>query len=387
MKSTNCFAISLALLLNACGGFDTKQEFLQDKQNMDKSIELTAKHEKSPDCDKLGKLYEFSNKKSPTTDDLSQILPLLGLSAKDATDIDKILNLNYAKVDSYNCVDNAKKILKESEQYCKDKYYDEYGLETALYFPFRLVSTVSVFTIIGAIPFAMHQCGLESAHHPIACKRKQDCDTYLAETVKQNGTYYGDIDKNALKQRLQSKITGMFPTIPEKAEYLLKEFKASELIKAQQSILGTYDSDYCDEPLCNYDTNVVTKLNAAMVLDEYCFSKTFWPQDENDVNMCICYAHETYNKVTYQNLLYIAEKGELPPSKKTEFNKLRDKCERKIKQQNKNADIARYGETAKENTAMSDFVVETLDNAVWAMKQANEEISKERKRQENNKNK
>jgi len=356
-------AISGALLLGACAGFDTKQEFLQDQENMEKAMELSSMRVKSPDCEKIGQLYKFTKLEAPTTNDLANILPLLGLYPQDVSDIDKLYNIDYMIVDKYKCNDNSAEIVSKSEQYCRDKYYDEYDLETLFYFPFRLVSFVSVMTIVGAIPFAAHPCGLDSSMHPIMCKKEQDCEYYLKKGISDN--YYGNIKIESLKQVLKEKIQGMLPEIPKEAKMFLPEFKFSEILKANNTILGKYDRNYCGD-LCDDDTKNVTGLNAVLVLYSLC-NHEHWDQ----VSECECFAHQTYNKVSYKNLLYIYEKNELPKSKQSEFNQTLKKCEQKIDRQRIKAEQERYGEsepTDNSSEVLADFVIDTVGNAAWAHK-------------------
>ena len=57
----HCLIIPGVLLLSACVGL-TRQEFLQDQQNITKSAEFTNKRNRSADCDKLEVLNSFLNK-------------------------------------------------------------------------------------------------------------------------------------------------------------------------------------------------------------------------------------------------------------------------------------------------------------------------------------
>ena len=176
-------ALLAVLLLSACGGL-TQEQFYEDTNNAQKATELSSKAIRTSDCDKIGQLYEFSVMDNPTTSDLEAILPLLGVQKKDFKNIDKLYTLDLSAVDKLKCEDNRDKLDSEAYRYCTDKYYDEYGIETAIYFPFRLVSTVSALTIIGAMPlFLLHSCGADAMWHPIACNRMLDCRKHLMQTV------------------------------------------------------------------------------------------------------------------------------------------------------------------------------------------------------------
>ena len=112
----------------------------------------------------------------------------------------------------------------------------------------------------------------------------------------------------------------------------------------------------------------------------FCINKTFLP-DETDKSNCICYAHETYNKVSFQNLIYIYEKEEIPQSKKNEFEQLFAKCKRKIEQKRIKKEQDRYGEASKQDDTVDKFIGEVLDNAAWTHKTITE-IRKEQERKD-----
>ena len=103
------------------------------------------------------------------------------------------------------------------------------------------------------------------------------------------------------------------------------------------------------------------------MLNKFCEDK----QEEG----CSCFAHQTYNKVSYKNIIYIYEKNELPQSKKTEFNQILKKCEQKIKQQNIKAEKDRYGESSQPKSTNNNVFIESIDNAAWAVKQINNEVT------------
>lgn len=362
-------SIVMLFVLCGCGGFDTKQDFLKDEENNKKYVELSsAKREKNIDCDKIGQLFEFSWEKKPTLNDFGIILPHLGLTPDE--NINKINEIDYSIIDKYNCVDNARDLLKESVKYCDDKYYDESVAETVLYFPFRFVNLFVAVVIGGDDAFGY-------AIHPIKYRKATDCYNYLYEQVTKNGDFYMLVDKINLKQRLEKQIKDMFSKITKDKDYLLQEFKIGELITADNTILGKYDGvynhrygDFCDE-----NTKNVTMLNAVNVLYNFCSDEHY-----GDVGKeCVCFAHETYKRVNYQNILYIYEKGELPYSKKNEFNNLFMKCEQKIEKQCIKAEKERYGEAEKtDNTgeAMGNFIAETLENMSYLHKMATESRKK-----------
>lgn len=357
-----CFVLP-ALLLGACAGFETKDDFLQDPQNMKKSVEITNKRQRGEDCDKLGQIYKFANKKNPGVSDLETIMPILGLETQDARNIDKLYKLDYSVIDKYSCTDNKSKILKEIEQYCTDKYYDEYALETLLYFPFRLVSTVSVFTIVGSIPFAMHSCGLDSAMHPIMCNKKQDCDKYLIDIAQVNKDDFSKIDKDKLKRKIKEKIQDIYP-LPSVDSPIEKWFGYSELIKADNTVIGKFETEGTD----------VTKLHGIEIL----FNRCQWEigyystlSIDEVLNVCACFAHNVYKNADFKNILYVYEKQEFLPSKKKEYLNEIDKCKTIIKKQTKKMEIERYGEAmpdAESDDAFGQFLIETLGNAAWAHK-------------------
>lgn len=352
--------LSVALMLSACGGFESKQDFLQDAENQNKYNELSAKYEKTSDCDNLEKLYNFTHIESPTTDDLAQILPSLGLTAKDATDVDKVYKINYSIIDKYDCKNNAKQLLSEGTKYCEDKYYENNVFENIIYFPYRATAAVAAFTIVGGIPFVLvgnmmgcHGNYEDTAFHPAGCKRKTDCEKYLIEDIQQ----YTNINKEKLKTKLEAKVKSVFPKVEYTEEYLLQEFKIGELIKARQTVIGTYDKTYnygehtyfeCSSnpwlaDFCDKENGQVTKLNVARVLYTFCKRQLFLPDDADD-KKCICYAHSAYNTMSYKNALFIYENDKMPQSKQSEFRQMFNKCEQKIKQQQINSNKNRYGD-------------------------------------------
>ncbi len=372
--------VLIALVVGGCGGF-TKQEFLQDNQNADKFIELTNKHDRNSDCDKLGLLYAFSQKQSPTKDDLAEIMPILGLKSVDSTDIDKLYKLDLSVIDKYNCVDNAASLLEEEKQYCRNKYYDEYGWETLVYFPFRLVSFASMITIVGAIPFSMHSCGLESGLHPIMCQKELDCEKYLTESICGKEGCKTNIDKQALKQNVKDKIRTIFP-IPTNTDNLLQVFKPSELVSANNAILGVYDDECYDSRLCDVETKIVTKLNVIKVLYDFCRYNIYAPDTE-----CLCFTRDSYQKISYKNLIYIVEKYKIPESKLIELASIIDNCKQKMEKQRVKTEQLRYGEASpKDNSEeiIGNFLIEVIENAAYTHKKTTE-LRKEMEERDRNK--
>lgn len=285
--------ISLAILLSACGGI-TQEEFFQDKQNMDKSIELANKAIESG-CDKLTILNNFIQIETPNGDDLAKIMPALGLKAIDSKDIDKMYTLDLSMVKKYKCSN----IRDEKINYCRQKY-----------------SNV----------FKENQC-LASVYDKIP--------PFSTYGIYDNTTNY-IYDGEDVYKILESKIRKIHP-LPDDTEKFLPVFSASELIKTRKEILGKYDGD-CSSGgwLCEED-KTVTRLNAIRILYSVCKHSFRYLGEQPE---CVCYAHETYKKVNYQNLIYIDEKGgKLPQSKKTEFDQIFKKCKQKLEKQ-------RYGETS-----------------------------------------
>ncbi len=330
------YTVFIALLLSACFGV-SRQDFLQDTQNAEKSTELRNKRNKSADCDKLATLDKFTKLKSPKSEDLSAITPIFGLKNADSTNIDKVFNLDYSKIDKLNCVDNAEQLMTELAQYCDNKYRNDSSYQ-------------------------------------------QYCKYFLKQAIFENGTDYTEIDKQKLKQGIKDKISQIY-TMPDNVEVFLPEFTTTELIKANNTILGTYDGDcygYVSSILCDYDTKIVTRLNSARILYEYCVNKIVWP-DRKYFDICVCFAHKTYQQVNYKNVIYIYEKKELPQSKKTEFNQIYEKCEQKIENQRIKAEKERYGEAKSANSDENNVFIEALENAAWAHRT----ITETRKKAEN----
>lgn len=345
------YTVFIALLLSACFGV-SRQDFLQDTQNAEKSTELRNKRNKSADCDKLATLDKFTKLKSPKSEDLSAITPIFGLKNADSTNIDKVFNLDYSKIDKLNCVDNAEQLMTERAQYCDNKYRNDSSYQ-------------------------------------------QYCKYFLKQAIFENGADYTEIDKQKLKQGIKDKISQIY-TMPEDVNYLLSEFKTNELIKANNEILGKYDRA-CDVThgfdrmvasynqgawlfphLCSQEDKSVTKLDAIKLLNFYCLYNNIFP-DKYDEFTCVCYAHETYNKVNYKNLVYIFETGKIPQSKKTEFNQIYEKCEQKIENQRIKAEKERYGEAKSANSDENNVFIEALENAAWAHRT----ITETRKKAEN----
>lgn len=353
--------ISLAILLSACGGPALPvREFLQDKQNDAKFDELSAKFKKEHGCDKLDKLYKFTKLENPSVKDLSEIMPIFGLKADDAKNVDKVYNLDLSVMNKYNCDDvgNKDQLINELVQYCNDKYHD-------------------------------------------TPDKQSDCEYYLKQSIfvvdEHHALIWSILDKrkaiqdvkDTLETGIVNNIQKIYP-MPKGVDYLLSEFRKNELVKASNEVLGKYDGEciyngpyaYTGEftnPLCDYDTKIVTRLNSARVLYKYCVDKTFLPNDK-DYDICICYAHETYQKVNYKNVLYIYEKEDLPQSKKTEFNQMYKKCKQKIEQQQKKAEKERYGEAKNIDKYENNVFTEALENAAWAHETITDVRKRSRKR-------
>ena len=327
-----------ALFLGACAGL-TQQEFVQDTQNKEKAAELSVKRDISPDCDTLGQLYDFTRQQSPTIADLANIMPVFGLKVQDATDIDKVFNLNYATIDRLECKDNAQELMSERATYCDNKYKNNTNY-------------------------------------------RKYCNNYFKNVIFEQGKSYAETNTDKLKQDIKQRIRQIY-SVPEKFEYLLQEFTDVELIKAGNITLGTYDgdcaySDAFDGPvasnirelwvpitLCDNTANKVTRLDAAELLTDYCLYNTLLP-DQNDESVCICFAHETYKKVDYKNLIYIFEKGKLPQSKTTEFNKIFTQCKQKQERNRVKKEQNRYGEADTATDKTNEILMEAIENAAWA---------------------
>ena len=300
--------ISITLMLVGCGAALPVREFFQDAQNDAKFNELALKFKKEHGCDKLSQLHNFTKLKTPTVTDLSEIMPIFGLTANDASNVDKVYNINFSVMNKYNCDDvgNTKQLVHELVQYCSDKYSN-------------------------------------------APDKKNDCEYYLKQAIfvvdEHHGITWNILDKRQAVQQVKSELEqGIMNNIkkihplPDDTENFLPTFSASELIKANKEILGTYDGN-CYWPLCEYGKTydgTVTRLNAARVLDSFCTSFFGYLGDQPE---CACYTHQTYKKVNYKNLIYIDEHRKLPSSKKTEFDQIFKKCKQKLEKQ-------RYGETS-----------------------------------------
>lgn len=400
-------ALLAVLLLSACGGL-TQEQFYEDTNNAQKATELSSKAIRTSDCDKIGQLYEFSVMDNPTTSDLEAILPLLGVQKKDFKNIDKLYTLDLSAVDKLKCEDNRDKLDSEAYRYCTDKYYDEYGIETAIYFPFRLVSTVSALTIIGAMPlFLLHSCGADAMWHPIACNRMLDCRKHLMQTVNTGTEDYSGVRKSKIKERIQAKIRQIYAipnicknyrtytdaygkttkTYDEEFHYAFSEFKPSEMIAAANKTIGTYDKDCINGTICdNNDTKIVTGANAAKALYNACIENIgIWRRYEEDtIFTCSCFARSAYKNLSYKNVLYIYENDDFPQSKEAELTRQMRNCKNKWDKQVAQQQITRYGETTDGQTnsdveAAINNVVDAVQNAVWM----NEQLTEKRKEIEN----
>lgn len=299
--------ISFALVLVGWGGSALSvYEFASDQQNVDKYKELEYIIKKEHGCDKLSQLYDFTQLETPTVKDLSEIMPIFGLTANDASKADKVYNINFSVLNQYNCDDvgNTKQLVNDLVQYCNNKY-------------------------------------------PNAPDKQHNCEYYLKQSIfvfsKQDEYAFADDKrqviqqvKSELEQGIMNNIQKIHP-LPDDTEKFLPVFSANELIKARSDILGTYDG-YCSSGdwLCEED-KTVTRLNAIRILYSVCKHSFRYLGEQPE---CVCYAHETYKKVNYQNLIYIDEKGgKLPQSKKVEFDQIFKKCKQKLEKQ-------RYGETS-----------------------------------------
>ena len=400
-------ALLAVLLLSACGGL-TQEQFYEDTNNAQKATELSSKAIRTSDCDKIGQLYEFSVMDNPTASDLEAILPLLGVQKKDFKNIDKLYTLDLSAVDKLKCEDNRDKLDSEAYRYCTDKYYDEYGIETAIYFPFRLVSTVSALTIIGAMPlFLLHSCGADAMWHPIACNRMLDCRKHLMQTVNTGTEDYSGVRKSKIKERIQAKIRQIYAipnicknyrtytdaygkttkTYDEEFHYAFSEFKPSEMIAAANKTIGTYDKDCINGTICdNNDTKIVTGANAAKALYNACIENIgIWRRYEEDtIFTCSCFARSAYKNLSYKNVLYIYENDDFPQSKEAELTRQMRNCKNKWDKQVAQQQITRYGETTDGQTnsdveAAINNVVDAVQNAVWM----NEQLTEKRKEIEN----
>lgn len=338
--------LSIVILFVLCGcGTLTKQEFLQDEENVKKQLELSNKAVASG-CDKIVELNNFVGLRNPTSDDLAEIIHIFGLNKNDATDIDKIYGIDTSIIKTYSCTD----ISEEKYQYCLKKYGGFFDI------------------------FKENQCLTQVYQDLPPCEASDKYDHIFY--------YYEGKD---LAQEVKNKIKQIYP-LPksEYTEVFLLEFTPNELITANNTILGKYDGDYCYNrygDFCDENTKNVTILNAINVLYNFCSNEHYG----NVGKECVCFAHETYKKVNYQNILYIYEKGELPYSKKNEFNNLFMKCEQKIEKQRIKAEKERYGEAENtDNTgeAMGNFIAETLENMSYLHKMATE--SRKRAEKTNN---
>ena len=103
------------------------------------------------------------------------------------------------------------------------------------------------------------------------------------------------------------------------------------------------------------------------------------------IDTCGCFAHNVYKQAEFKNILYVYEKKQFLPSKRTEYLKSIDKCKTQVRQNIKNKEIERYGEATPDDEFGNDlgqFMLETVENAAWAHKT----ITDARKRaQESNK--
>lgn len=334
------YIIAPILLLAACGGL-SREKFYKDKENAAKSAELASLSEWTSDCDNLEKLDKFVKLENPTADDLEEILPLFGIEQKDFKNLDKIYRLDSTVIDKYQCKSNRLQLQKTAEKYCSNKYYDEYALETLTYFPFRLVSITSLFTIVGAIPFALHSCGIESAVHPIACQRKLDCDKFLSESIGGEAKDYSHIDKEFIKNNFYGQVNKIYPWpncpsfIADSCKYFQLTMSYNDIFAAANEKLGDYHGEYSTD-------REISRLDAAYVLQHVCndYPLDNWGLSQSSevvegydwrTLVCVCLTGEAYKDLTIKNVYYLIEKDSIPPSKHTEYTKIINNCKPRVK--------------------------------------------------------
>ena len=338
----------VALALSACGGFESRQAFLQEQGNEKKFYDLQARVVVDSECEKLDKLYNFAKLESPTVDDLAEIMPVFGLQQNDAKDMNKMHTMGLLWIKSLNCTNkgNVDALVNEAAEYCNSKYIDDKSKqkECKIY--------------------------LNSAIYSSDNYRKKESVQAKTKERFYIDNYQWRIFTDWLVEQIDKGIKQIYP-IPKYGEYLLPIFTASELVKANSTKLGVHDSDYCEDDdygrLCDKDTRIVTRLNAADVLYSFCVRQVFWPSDE-EATACACYAHEAYKNITYKQLIYVFEQKELPQSKQAEYAQLLAKCNRKLEQQRQKEQKERYGETSADKTSdtNNNVLIEALENAAWA---------------------
>lgn len=341
-----CYIGYFSLLLCSCSAI-TQQEFLQDPQNNKMVTELSNKAIYSG-CDKLVKLNKFVQIDSPKISDLAQIMIVFGLKETDATNVDKVFALDLSSIEQYSCTD----IRDAKDKYCITKYG-------------------GIFDV-----FKQNQC-LASLYGELPPR-----NTYDKYDTELNYVYDGKDLTNVITEQIQK-----IYSIPELCRWnnyinkcpLASAFKSSELIKANNTILGTYDSS-CSDLICSdYETKKVNQLNAAKILYDFCTQEHFDYEYE-----CACLAHTMYKKVNYKNIIYIYEKEALPQSIRTDYKQTLAKCKNNVIQQDNKAMQERYGETTDGQTnsdveAAINNVVDAVQNAVWM----NEQLTEKRKEIEN----
>lgn len=182
------FVLCALVSLSACSGL-SKTEFLEDIDNQTQYETLETKFVLPKECE----ILMIDN---VSESDIEKTLSYVGIAKKDIYNLEKISKLNFDDFDK-NCKEYEKLILKEREnnkKWCADKYYDETIAETVIYFPYRLVAGVSVFTFIGAIPFVLiapEKCTdmKDKLWHPATCANVVNCTQYLNEKLEKQQVY------------------------------------------------------------------------------------------------------------------------------------------------------------------------------------------------------
>jgi hypothetical protein len=171
------------LLLSACSGIP-KDKFIQDNNNFTEIEKIKSEYVPPVKCDELAQI----NKKANLSEqDIIELFPYFGQSGKDIYNMEKVNKLDYSilvKCDAFNKSVDASS--EKIQDYCKNKYYDEYKLETLAYFPFRLTSFAITLGTLGIVPSIVQPTNcepFEHTMHPWQCDDKASCVKYLSETV------------------------------------------------------------------------------------------------------------------------------------------------------------------------------------------------------------
>lgn len=205
--------ISIIILLNACSGI-SKEEFIKDADNIAEIQEIQTNYIQPLGCDKI---LEKNKKEKLDTNDISDIIAYFGLSQKDVVNIDSASKFDYSILDK--CNNFYKSINKENwnkkenaynkiAHYCNDKYYDETGIESFVWFPFRLTSFAVGLGTLGIVPSIVNNpnCrdGMQlfdsTMFHPWTCDDKTSCEKYLSEAVPVKP----DMDIKLIKNKIQN---------------------------------------------------------------------------------------------------------------------------------------------------------------------------------------